>query len=345
MQATPICRKRLLGEIKLLNKNPHKYIDVSPDEKDLLTWYFLVKGPEFSDFKNGYYIGKILHNPEYPLKPPDFLMLTPNGRFNINAKICLSNSSYHPDEWSAMWNIPAILTGFLSIMLDDKENGISHIQSSKSNREQYAKNSIEYNKKNHMDIIKLFTRFMDSDGNPKPESNITSAVTTNNKIAPEINKAPEKDNKPPEENKPPEQDNKPPEQDNKPQEQDNKAPEQDNKAPEQDNKPPEQDNKPPEQDNKAPVQDNKAPEQDNKAPEQDNKAPEQDNEIINMENIQSIQKDKKIYEKGKRKTSKKKIKHFNPDELVIEKSEKTDEEYKKIILEHNSNKTIVFKKH
>lgn len=167
-----ICKKRLLGEVKLLKRDPHKYIDVFPDEKDLLTWYFLIKGPEFSDFKDGYYIGKIMHNPEYPLKPPDFMMLTPNGRFDVGHKICMSNTGYHTSEWSPMWNIHAILTGFLSIMLDDKEHGISHIHYSKEERAEYANKSIEFNKKNYSNLIKNFTRFIGEDGNPiqdKPE--------------------------------------------------------------------------------------------------------------------------------------------------------------------------------
>jgi ubiquitin-conjugating enzyme E2 J2 len=160
--------------MKLIKKDPHKYIDVAADEKDLLIWYFLIKGPEFSDYKGGYYIGKIMHNPEYPLKPPDFMMLTPSGRFMIGSKICLSNSSYHSNEWSAMWNIHTILTGFLSIMLDDKEHGISHIHATKAEKDKFAKESIEYNKKNHPDIMKLFNRFLDPNGNILPDEPVKS---------------------------------------------------------------------------------------------------------------------------------------------------------------------------
>ena len=182
MAATPICRKRLIGEIRLLKKDPHKYIDVAPDENDILTWYFLIKGPEFSDFAGGYYIGKIMHNPEYPLKPPDFMMLTPSGRFMINQKICLSNTGYHSEEWSAMWNIHAILTGLLSIMLDDKEHGIAHIFNSQDERKVYAMTSMEYNKKNHLDILKRFTRFIDQDGDPiKSEENMNQPTDNSNK--------------------------------------------------------------------------------------------------------------------------------------------------------------------
>ena len=174
-----ICKKRLLGDLRLIKRDPHQYIDIVPDEKNMLIWYFLIKGPEFSDYINGYYIGEVLHHESYPFHSPDFVMLTPSGRFNVGTKICLSNSSYHSSEWSAMWNIHAILTGFLSIMLDDNEKGISHIFCSKEERKFYAKNSIEYNKKNHLNILKLFSRFLDIDGNPKLEE-ITIETKLNN---------------------------------------------------------------------------------------------------------------------------------------------------------------------
>jgi ubiquitin-conjugating enzyme E2 J2 len=150
----------------MLRKEPLEYIEALPDEKDMLTWYFMIKGPEFSDYKGGYYLGKIMHNPDYPFKSPDFMMLTPSGRFMPDKQICLSNSSYHPDEWSSMWNVKTILTGFLSIMLDDVDHGISHIKDTPENRAKMAIESIEYNKALYPDIIKRFTRFLDEDGNP-----------------------------------------------------------------------------------------------------------------------------------------------------------------------------------
>ncbi len=159
--------KRLKGDFRLLKKDPHEYFEAYPDENNILVWYFLIKGPEFSDYNGGYYLGKILHDREYPLKPPNFLMLTPSGRFIENDKICLSNSGYHSDEWSAMWNIQAILTGFLSIMLDNDVRGVSHIVRSTDERKIFAKQSVEFNKGNYPDIIKKFTRFLDENGNPR----------------------------------------------------------------------------------------------------------------------------------------------------------------------------------
>ena len=144
-----ICMKRLMNDIRMLDKDPFDCIDYYVDQDNMLQWHFLLHSDEknkFDAYTGGEYIGKILHHPEYPFKPPDFMMLTPNGRFVENKKICLSNTGYHSNEWSAMWNIKSILVGFLSIFLDDDENGISHIHRPESERICLAKQSIDYNK-------------------------------------------------------------------------------------------------------------------------------------------------------------------------------------------------------
>ena len=119
---------------------------------------------------------------DYPNNPPDFKMLTPNGRFIIGQKICLSNTGFHSNEWNPLWNINTFLIGFLSIMLDDTEHGANHIpKESSAERKYLAINSIEYNKQNYPKIIKLFTRFLDDNGNPKVNNiNNTNIANTNN---------------------------------------------------------------------------------------------------------------------------------------------------------------------
>lgn len=169
LQAQGLCRKRILGDLRKLDADPLEFIDVFPEE-NLLTWVFLIKGPPDTMYKDGYYIGKIVLSPEYPMKPPEFYMLTPSGRFNTNSKICMTNSNYHSDEWTAMWTVHAMLLGLLSMMLDSKEVGISHTHESANNCARYAKQSINYNKKNYMDYVKRFTRFLDAEGNPKEDT-------------------------------------------------------------------------------------------------------------------------------------------------------------------------------
>lgn len=165
VKISQLTEKRLHNEVKDLNKNKMEFIQGIQDETNKLIFYFLLKGDKDSSYKNGYYIGKILLPQNYPEKPGDFIMLTPNGRFDIEKKICLSNTGYHLDTASPIWSIRNVLIGIFSIWMDDKECGISHIKDSPEKRKEYAKNSIEYNKKKYFDIFTKFTQFVDDNGN------------------------------------------------------------------------------------------------------------------------------------------------------------------------------------
>ncbi|PIO65589.1 hypothetical protein TELCIR_12728 [Teladorsagia circumcincta] len=43
---------------------------------NLFEWHFTVRGPLESDFDGGIYHGRILFPPEYPMKPPNVVILT-----------------------------------------------------------------------------------------------------------------------------------------------------------------------------------------------------------------------------------------------------------------------------
>ena len=66
--------------------------------------------------QGGIYHGRILLPPEYPFKPPSFMMLTQNGRFETGVKICLSISSHHPEHWQPSWSVRTALTALIAFM-------------------------------------------------------------------------------------------------------------------------------------------------------------------------------------------------------------------------------------
>ena len=175
MSAQPSKRtlKRLIGDLKLIRKEKPEHIDAIPDQHNMLKWYFIVKGPKGTVYEGGYYLGQIQHDKEYPMKAPSLIMLTPSGRFNTNDKICLSNTGWHQESWSPMWTIVAMLEGFLSIMTDNKEHGVAHIKRTDAERVALAQQSIEYNKRNYPDIVRMFPRFLTEDGDPVPETTET----------------------------------------------------------------------------------------------------------------------------------------------------------------------------
>ncbi len=153
--------KRINGDFKLFETTKPQFFDILPNKENILEIYFLMYGRPGTPYQGGQYVGKIVHNPEYPRKAPDYYVLTPNGRFEVNKKICLTNSSYHQADWApAAWNLVSILEGFSSVWHSDiKEDkvGISHISSAPvATIKDLASKSVEYNLNN---VAALYTQF------------------------------------------------------------------------------------------------------------------------------------------------------------------------------------------
>ena len=79
-----------------------------------------MRGPPDCAFEGGVYHGKIVFPNDYPMKPPAIYMLTPNGKFQTNVRLCLTMSDYHPESWSPLWTTSTVLIGLLSFMIDNK---------------------------------------------------------------------------------------------------------------------------------------------------------------------------------------------------------------------------------
>ena len=92
----------------------------SPDNDNLYIWYYCLFGLKDCPYEGGYYLGCIMIPKEYPLKPPKIEMITPNGRFQVNTRICLSMSDFHPETWNPLWNIQTIIIGLISYMVTDE---------------------------------------------------------------------------------------------------------------------------------------------------------------------------------------------------------------------------------
>lgn len=186
--------RRLRGELKLLLTEPLEIGDARPDDKNILIWYFVLRGMEGTAYQGGWYLGIIELDKEHPLKPPNFKILTPSGRFLVDNKICLSNSTYHSNEWTPEWNIKAMLVGMMSIWVDEKERGVGHICYDDSERRRYASESIEYNKKHHLNILKKFDRFFDENGDPKIKTEVVPEQEEKTPAVQKTKRAPRKKN-------------------------------------------------------------------------------------------------------------------------------------------------------
>jgi len=121
-------KKRLMTELTKLRNTPPDFFFAEPLDDNIYEWHFTVIGPENSAYEGGLYHGKVLLPEQYPIKPPDVIFMTPSGRFEIGKKLCLTNTSYHPESWSPLWTIRNMIESIFMIFPQKDVAGIGHIR-------------------------------------------------------------------------------------------------------------------------------------------------------------------------------------------------------------------------
>ncbi|KAF9360592.1 Ubiquitin-conjugating enzyme E2 6 [Mortierella sp. NVP85] len=118
--ATKGAYKRLTKEYINIQKSPPAYLFARPLETNILEWHYVLKGPPETPYHGGEYHGKLVFPSDYPFKPPSIRMITPNGRFQVDTRLCLSMSDFHPGTWNPSWSVATILNGLLSFMSQEE---------------------------------------------------------------------------------------------------------------------------------------------------------------------------------------------------------------------------------
>ncbi|XP_034945530.1 ubiquitin-conjugating enzyme E2 J2-like [Chelonus insularis] len=140
---------RLKQDYLRLKKDPVPYVLAEPVPSNILEWHYVVKGPENTPYEGGFYHGKLIFPGEFPFQPPSIYMTTPNGRFKVNTRLCLSISDFHPDTWNPAWSVSTILTGLLSFMIEGSPT-LGSINTTDWDKRQWAHQSLEFNLKDKM---------------------------------------------------------------------------------------------------------------------------------------------------------------------------------------------------
>ncbi|KAL9161231.1 hypothetical protein ABFS82_07G006900 [Erythranthe guttata] len=132
--------KRILQEVKEMQSNPSDDFMSLPLE-NIFEWQFAIRGPRDSEFEGGIYHGRIQLPAEYPFKPPSFMLLTPNGRFETQTKICLSISNHHPEHWQPSWSVRTALVALIAFMPTSPNGALGSLDYPKDERRALATKS------------------------------------------------------------------------------------------------------------------------------------------------------------------------------------------------------------
>ncbi|KAI3690923.1 hypothetical protein L2E82_49139 [Cichorium intybus] len=165
--------KRILQEVKEMQSNPSDDFTSLPLEENIFEWQFAIRGPNDTEFEGGIYHGRIQLPSEYPFKPPSFMLLTPNGRFETQTKICLSISNHHPEHWQPSWSVRTALTALIAFMPTDPNGALGSLDYKKEERRVLAFKSREaapkYGTPDRQRLIDEIHEYMISKALPVPQ--------------------------------------------------------------------------------------------------------------------------------------------------------------------------------
>lgn len=140
--------KRLMKEAKQMSDlyDENGDIQAAPlgDGDNLFDWHFTIRGPSDSPFEDGIYHGRLIFPPQYPMKPPEIILLTPNGRFETHKKICLSISGYHPETWLPSWSVSTALRALQAFFTTPAKGAIGGLEWPEEERRRIAKKSPDW---------------------------------------------------------------------------------------------------------------------------------------------------------------------------------------------------------
>jgi ubiquitin-conjugating enzyme E2 J2 len=180
--APVLATTRLRKELVKLQKEPLPGIIAEPDESNILKWHYAIQGPSETAFDGGIYVGKLTFPSEYPMKAPSVYMLTPSGRFQINTRLCMSMSDFHPESWNPLWSVSSIIQGIQSFMAST-ELTTGGLRSPESEHKKLASGSMEYNRKMFPNIFggDIEATFANADkARVEAESNVNTSASSSN---------------------------------------------------------------------------------------------------------------------------------------------------------------------
>eukprot|EP00922_Rhytidocystis_sp_ex-Travisia-forbesii_P033950 GHVS01050447.1.p1 GENE.GHVS01050447.1~~GHVS01050447.1.p1 ORF type:complete len:354 (-),score=100.29 GHVS01050447.1:287-1348(-) len=107
-------------------------------------WHFTLRGPADSDFAGGLYHGRIVLPQSYPFSPPSVMLLTPNGRFEVGKKVCLSATNYHPEMWQPAWGLRTMLDALHAFFPTKSEGALHSLEWPGDVRRKLASDSVRF---------------------------------------------------------------------------------------------------------------------------------------------------------------------------------------------------------
>ncbi|PIN12871.1 Non-canonical ubiquitin conjugating enzyme 1 [Handroanthus impetiginosus] len=112
------------------------------------------------------------------------MLLTPNGRFETQTKICLSISNHHPEHWQPSWSVRTALVALIAFMPTSPNGALGSLDYPKEERKALAIKSRDaaptFGSPERQRLIDEIHEYMLSKAPPVPQGKESSGVKSNN---------------------------------------------------------------------------------------------------------------------------------------------------------------------
>ncbi|CAI9785965.1 unnamed protein product [Fraxinus pennsylvanica] len=146
--------KRILKELKDLQKDPPTSCSAGPVGEDMFHWQATIMGPQDSPYAGGVFLVTIHFPPDYPFKPPKVAFRTKvfHPNINSNGSICLDILK---EQWSPALTISKVLLSICSLLTDPNPDDplvpeIAHMY--KTDKAKYEQTARSWTQKYAMDL-------------------------------------------------------------------------------------------------------------------------------------------------------------------------------------------------
>uniref|UniRef100_A0A161WTA3 UBC core domain-containing protein n=1 Tax=Daucus carota subsp. sativus TaxID=79200 RepID=A0A161WTA3_DAUCS len=154
--------KRILKELKDLQKDPPTSCSAGPVAEDMFHWQATIMGPPDSPYSGGVFLVTIHFPPDYPFKPPKVAFRTKvfHPNINSNGSICLDILK---EQWSPALTISKVLLSICSLLTDPNPDDplvpeIAHMYKTDRSKYETTARSWTQNKVNPKTIISIGIR-------------------------------------------------------------------------------------------------------------------------------------------------------------------------------------------